>query len=132
VITVDTNVLVRILIDDPSAPDQMRIARELARNSGTLFVPQIVQVETVWVLQSAYGFDKATILTILAALLENPTVLLEQRERFIAALRDFQSETADFSDYLILAASREIGTMVHTFDRRFAKQTGVLLAQTSQ
>jgi predicted nucleic-acid-binding protein len=130
VITVDTNVLVRILIDDPDAPDQMRAARELARNSGTLFVPQIVQVETVWVLQTAYELDKPTILTILKKLLENPKVQLEKEERYISALQYFQAGNADFSDYLILAASRETGATVHTFDRRFAKQDGVIRVKT--
>ncbi|MCX7113621.1 MAG: hypothetical protein NTX45_26750 [Proteobacteria bacterium] len=57
-VTVDTNVLVRIMIDDPGASAQMLAARGLASEAGILFVTQIVQVETVWVLQSAYGFDK--------------------------------------------------------------------------
>ena len=50
-IAVDTNVLVRILIDDPEEIEQTQAARKLARAAGTVFVPQIVQVECVWVLK---------------------------------------------------------------------------------
>jgi predicted nucleic-acid-binding protein len=96
----------------------------------SLLVTQIVQLETVWVLQSAYGFDKARLLNILEGLRSNPAVLLEQRQLFDAALSDYQEENADFSDCLILAASRENGAAVHTFDRRFAKLPGVYQVET--
>jgi len=129
-ITVDTNVLMRIMIDDPGATAQMLAARDLASKAGSLFVTQIVQVETVWVLQSAYGFDKAALLNILEDLRHNPAVLLEQRQRFDAALSDYRAGNADFSDCLILAASRENGAEVHTFDRRFAKLPGVYRVET--
>ena len=76
-IAVDTNVLVRIMVDDQGASEQMLAARQLAREAGTLFVSQIVQVETVWVLQSAYKFDKAALLNILEDLRNHPGVLLE-------------------------------------------------------
>lgn len=131
-ISVDTNVLVRIMIDDPGASAQMLAARELASQAGMLFVTQIVQVETVWVLQSAYEFDKTALLGILEDLRGNPAVLLEQRHRFDAALSDYRVGNADFSDCLILAASRENRAKVHTFDRRFAKLPGVYQVETRE
>jgi predicted nucleic-acid-binding protein len=124
VITVDTNVLVRILIDDPGAPEQTLAARDVARKADVLFVPQIVQAETVWVLQSAYDLDKTALLNLLRALRSHPAVLLENRERFDSALKNFQAANADFSDCLILAASHEMGTEVCTFDRRLARLVG--------
>jgi predicted nucleic-acid-binding protein len=57
-IAVDTIVLIRIVVDDSAAVLQMQAARALLAKSDVLYVPQIVQVETVWVLESAYGFDK--------------------------------------------------------------------------
>ncbi len=50
---VDTNVLIRILIEDPGAVLQMQSARALLAKSEVLYVPRIVPVETVWVLESA-------------------------------------------------------------------------------
>ena len=57
-IAVDTNILVRLLIDDPSSLEQMDMAKALLRKARQVFVPQIVQIELVWVLESAYSFDK--------------------------------------------------------------------------
>ncbi len=51
-IAVDTNVLVRILADDPGQPAQVQAARRLAGGAKQVFVPTVVQVETVWVLES--------------------------------------------------------------------------------
>jgi len=42
-IAVDTNLLVRILIDDPGQPEQVTIARSIARQARHVFVPQIVE-----------------------------------------------------------------------------------------
>jgi predicted nucleic-acid-binding protein len=47
VIAVDTNVLVRILADDPGQPTQVEAARVLASQAKQVFVPLVVQVETV-------------------------------------------------------------------------------------
>ena len=46
-ISIDTNVCVRILINDASEPEQSLLARALAKTAGSVFVSQIVQVETV-------------------------------------------------------------------------------------
>lgn len=57
-LALDTNVLVRILIDDTQFIDQCAAARALASAAGEVYVPQVVQIETVWVLESAYGFAR--------------------------------------------------------------------------
>ena len=53
-VTIDTNVLVRIFIDDNSQPAQVRQARELANQAQILYVPQVVVIESVWVMTKAY------------------------------------------------------------------------------
>ncbi len=49
-IAVDTNVLVRLLVNDPNAPEQSQQARELLNAQGEVWVGQIVLIETIWVL----------------------------------------------------------------------------------
>ena len=104
-IAVDTNVLVRILVDDPGAAPQMQSARALLEKSEALYVPQIVQVETVWVLESAYGFDKTAICKILDHLLHHPQFQLQAVDSFASAVSLFRKHSADFSDCLILTES---------------------------
>lgn len=41
-IAFDTNVLVRVLVDDPGEPDQVKAAREKVRRAREVFIPQIV------------------------------------------------------------------------------------------
>lgn len=60
-ISLDTNVMVRILVDDPQCPEQNSKARQIVSEYETVYVTQIVQVETVWVLSRAYGFSRADI-----------------------------------------------------------------------
>jgi predicted nucleic-acid-binding protein len=58
-IAIDTNILVRLLVDDPGQPEQVRAVRILAQKTGAVYVPTIVLVECVWVLDSAYHFNKS-------------------------------------------------------------------------
>lgn len=52
-IAIDTNVLVRILVEDPDAPEQCQQARNLVLSaSEPVWIAQIVLVEAVWVLES--------------------------------------------------------------------------------
>lgn len=123
-IAVDTNVLVRILVDDPKEQRQVSAARARARSAGQVFVPQIVQVETLWVLESAYGFAKEQILETLDRLGSNQAYVMEQPRSFDEALREFRNGTAAFSDYVVLASSRAAGHELATFDKRLLKASG--------
>jgi predicted nucleic-acid-binding protein len=44
-----------VLVDDPGQKAQVAAARSQVKRAGQVWVAQIVQAETVWVLESAYG-----------------------------------------------------------------------------
>lgn len=123
-IAIDTNVLVRILINDPDAPDQNHLARTLAKNAGQLFISQIVQIETVWILQSAYEFEKNQVITVLKAMLTTQAMVLQRAERFALALDQFANSNAGFADCLILTESQQEQLLLWTFDRKLGKLQG--------
>ncbi len=123
-IAVDTNVLVRILVDEPSQPAQVIAARALASEAGEVFVPLVVLVEMVWVLESAYGLPKPDVVQALDHLLANAAFTLEEEQRCNAALRPFRESGADFSDCLILAGCHARELPLYTFDKRLAKLAG--------
>jgi len=58
VISVDTNVLIRMLVDDAGQPGHVQAACELATKAGQVFLTQIIQVESVRELRAAYGLYK--------------------------------------------------------------------------
>jgi len=124
VIAVDTNVLVRILADDPGQPAQVRAARDLASGAKQVFVPLIVQVETVWVLESGYGLSKETVVQSLEHLEVNQAFVLEDAELCQRALALFRSSKADYSDCLILCACRALDLKLFTFDKRLGRLAG--------
>lgn len=114
-IAIDTNVLVRVLADDSSAPEQSKLARNLLADAGGVWVSQVVLVETVWVLESAYRFEKPAILSALETLVRHPGIDVEGYERVDRALSMYGDGHIDFADCLILAGALERRLILHTF-----------------
>ena len=102
-IAVDTNILVRLLVNDASSQKQIDLAKKLLKYAKQVYIPQIVQVEVVWVLESAYQFNKTDVLIILKHLQRTSIFVLEHKQQFDNALAHFEKHSADFSDYLILS-----------------------------
>ncbi|MDQ6986887.1 MAG: type II toxin-antitoxin system VapC family toxin [Mariprofundaceae bacterium] len=128
-IAADTNLLVRILVDDPGQPEQVAIARKLASDAKQVFVPQIVAVELVWVLQAAYRLDKSTIVQLLEHLLHNSAFALQTEDCFLEALGLFKTHNCGFSDCLIAAESQLANCTLMTFDKKLSRLPGVRLAE---
>jgi predicted nucleic-acid-binding protein len=130
VIAVDTKVLVRLLVDEPSQPDQVRVARELASRMRRVHVPLVVLVELVWVMESCYQVKKPQVLKAIRHLLDNEAFDLEASNRVAQALLLFAQGKADFSDSLILAGCVDGQMALHTFDKRLGRMTGAVLLQS--
>ena len=126
-ITVDTNVLVRVLVDDPGEGEQASTARDVLRRAGRVYLPQVVQAETVWVLESAYELQETETVRVLEHILANQAYVLQEEGAFRDALENYRTGSADFADYLILAAAQVAQTELVTFDRRLARSAGVVL-----
>ncbi|PWR00602.1 type II toxin-antitoxin system VapC family toxin [Leucothrix pacifica] len=125
-IAVDTNVLVRILVQDTEQQKQTELAQELVKKSGAVFVPQMVQVELVWVLEAAYKFEKTDVVGALQYLLTSSFYRLQREESFKLALERFQTGNAGFADSLIAVESQFENVELWTFDRKLSKQSGVI------
>ncbi len=131
-IAVDTNVLVRLLINDPDSLAQVGLAKALLKRAKQVYVPQIVQIEMVWVLETAYGFDKPAVITVLKHLQKTLLFVLQDEAQFDAALATFENHTADFSDYVILSGCLENDHELFTFDKKFARLESVKLLDEKQ
>ncbi len=131
---VDTNVVVRLLVeDDPQQSQQAILLWRKAIEQGGVFLSKIVLVETVWVLSVSYRFDRTTIVSVIHALLQTEGVMVECEAQVLAALNAFADGAADFSDYLILETARDHDALpVHSFDRRFAKTDKVALVSDTK
>ncbi|MDD5580276.1 MAG: PIN domain-containing protein [Methylobacter sp.] len=95
-------------------------------------MPQIVQIEMVWVLETAYGFDKPAVITVLKHLQQTSLFALQDETQFDNALATFENYTADFSDYLILSGCLENNHELFTFDKKFTRLQSVRLLDEKQ
>jgi predicted nucleic-acid-binding protein len=116
VLAIDTNVIVRYLVDDDHE-QFLRALRLLEREP--VFVADTVLLECEWVLRSGYGFDAPTFVEAMRAFAGLPTIVLENPERAAAALT-WCEQGMDFGDALHLAGAAACDAFL-TFDRRLAK-----------
>lgn len=126
-IGLDTNVLVRYLTRDDEAQfaaADAAIKSAIAAGVQT-YVCLAVLLEIVWVLDRAYGIDRAGIARTLQGLLESADTVLEGEPLVEAALDAFQAGSADFADYVISLGNVAAGCRYTlTFDARAAKSPG--------
>ncbi len=126
----DTNVLVRFLVEDD--PAQLAAARRLIRRTvaagETLFIPVTVVVELEWGLRANFRFAKADILRTMSQLLSSVELTFESEGAVEAALVQYQEGAADFSDCLHAGLAAAAGeNPLWTFDRAAAKVAGARL-----
>ena len=129
-IALDTNVLVRYLVDDDAG--QARAARGLMAGltpDRPGFVCREVVVELGWVLERAYGFSRDRIASVLDALAATAELRVEAVDDVLRAAAGSRQGDAGFSDRMIAAAARRAGAdALYTFDRRAARlQNAILL-----
>lgn len=132
--TLDTNVLVRLLVGDDlrQAAQAEALARESAEAEEALFVPLTVTLELEWVLRSRYRFRKDAVLSTLVSLLETREIEFQDEGSVERALFFYRSTNADFAECLHLgcAVTHERLPLV-TFDVQAARLDGAQLLESS-
>jgi predicted nucleic-acid-binding protein len=129
VIGLDTNVLVRYLVEDDEA--QTRAAKEVmnglsASNPG--WVSLVVLAELVWSLKKTYKLSKDGIVNVVEGLLASKDLLIEASEKVQYALLLHRNSRAGFADCLLWVNARDAGCQkVVTFDRVAARDLGMEL-----
>ncbi|MDB5838783.1 MAG: putative nucleic-acid-binding protein contains domain [Herminiimonas sp.] len=130
-IGLDTNVLVRYIAQD----DQKQSAHATAlieslsrENPG--FITLVSLIEVVWVMQACYKASRQEVIAILETLFRTQTLVVENAETAIKALRSFSGSNADFADCLIERSADKAGCeYTVTFDRNAAKNAGMRLVE---
>ena len=126
-IALDTNVLVRFLVEDDTEQSRQAkamIERAIAANC-PCFVSEVVVCEVVWVLGTSYQVARDEIARVLRQLLRARHLTFSESERLSRALSAFDSGRGDFADYLIRETAREAACeSVATFDRALLREAG--------
>jgi len=129
VIGIDTNVLVRFLVqDDPTQSAQAREFMTSLSEAEPGFIAREVMVEAVWVLERAYDLPRTQIASALEGLLEAQELVVEASDRVAIALDRYSKGGAGFSDQMIALAGIGAGCHVTaTFDGNAAQGQGMQL-----
>ena len=115
----DTNLLVRIITRDDEA--QAGAAEKFVAPGA--FIPHIVLVETVWVLDAVYSLGRRQLATAVDMLLNHQCLAVQNADVVAAALKHFRQHAGvGFSDCLTLEVARRFGHLpLGAFDRRLSR-----------
>ena len=123
-IGIDTNVLVRVFVDDdaPQTKAAVDFLSTLSQDRPA-FIGMVVLIELVWVLKRNYGFKDEAIFVALDSLFDSSSIEIERGDLVQAALQSAQEIRADIADVLIALTATEAGAVkTVTFDKTAAKR----------
>lgn len=126
-IGLDTNVLVRFLVEDDLAQTEraQSILRRAVEADDPCYVADIVLCELVWVLERSYKIKRAEIGACLSRLIRAQHLAFSSVERLSRTLESYTSGRGDFADYLIRETAKEAECeAVATFDGDLLKEPG--------
>ena len=118
-IAVDTNVLVRLLLNDE--PTQVQQSKQLFSNN-EIFISDTVLLESAWVLKHSGSYTQLQIAEGLRRICGFHAVSVENPKR-LALTWEWVEEGLDFADAFHLASSQFLEQLV-TFDQKFVKRAG--------
>ena len=121
---IDTNLLIRFLTgdDEVQARKVYSVFKTAETENKELFVPLLVVLEMIWVLESVYEVSRMDILDSISDLLLMPVLKFEQPSVLQQLLLSAQDNKYDLSDLLIALSAKANGCKsVVTFDQKAAK-----------
>jgi predicted nucleic-acid-binding protein len=117
----DTNVIIRFLVrdDEKQAKLVYRRLKQAEADRTQLFISIAVVLETIWVLESAYGKSRTEILNAISDMRQMPVFSFEKDEVIERLVNDGQRfKKADLSDILIAHTAQSCGCgKGDTFDK---------------
>lgn len=122
-IGIDTNVLVRFLVDDDPAQNALARTFLSARTAEEpAYISAIVIAETVWILHNRLQYPMSTVAELFQNLLAADGLVIQYTEE-LGALLSTGQPLADLADHLIAWAAKRAGAPTTlTFDKRAASR----------
>ena len=121
---IDTNILIRFLIgdDELQAKRVYNIFKKAESEKNELFVPLLVILELIWVLESVYEISRTEILDSISELILMPILKFEHQSALQQFTHSAQGNKYDLSDLIIAHSAKARGCeTVMTFDKKISK-----------
>lgn len=126
-IGLDTNILVRYLAqDDPvQSPKATELIERRLTGDDPGFVSVVAMVETVWVLDRAYGLADDEIAAAVERTLQADVLVVENEQEVFSAMIALREGRGSFADALIGALGARVGcSRTLSFDRKASRLPG--------
>ena len=126
-IGLDTNILVRYLTQDDSiqSPKATELIERRLTEEKPGFVSIVTMVETVWVLERAYGLTPHEIVGAVERVLQTDVLVVENEQEVFAAMVALKEGHGSFADAVIAALGARMGcSCTLTFDRKALRLPG--------
>ena len=107
----DTNVLIRFLVRDEKrqAEAVYKTFKQAESDNELLFIPLLVLLETVWVLESVYKIKRQDVLDSIYALLLMPILEFESQSTIMSFVSSARETKTELSDLLIAHSAKSAG-----------------------
>jgi predicted nucleic-acid-binding protein len=130
-IGLDTNILVRYLAQDHpiQSPKATEVIERRLSEENPGFVSAVAIVETVWVLDRAYGLGSDEIAAAIERMLQIDVLVVENEQEVFTVMIALKQRKGSFADAVILALGARAGCpYTLTFDRKASRLSGFRLA----
>lgn len=120
----DTNILVRFLVNDDPAQSKVvyNLFQTAEKENFSFFIPQLVLLELLWVLNSVYEIDRNDCLLSLQHLVLIPILKFENLSALNYFINEAKKTKQDLPDLLIAITAHDLDCeKVLTFDKKAAK-----------
>lgn len=120
----DTNIIVRFLVSDDELQTQkvFEIFKNAELEKNHLFIPLLVVIEVIWVLESVYEISRNEIINAIKNLSLLPFIKIEKNDAIQNFLRNAELTNFDLSDLLIAySAKNEKCENILTFDKKASR-----------
>ncbi len=118
---IDTNILIRFLVgdDELQAKKVYKIFKKTESEKDELFVPFLVVLDLIWVLESVYEIQRIEILESISDLMLMPILKFEHHSALQKFVQTARGNKYDLSDLLISHSAKAHGCeTVLTFDKK--------------
>jgi len=127
-VCVDTNVILRFLLNDPPemAEKAAQVFKAAEKGEVTLVVNMIVIAEAIWVLQSFYKHSIPAIAKAITDFILSEGILVEDKITLLSALQLYEIRRIDFIDAWLAAKMQQQGIQqIYSFDEHFDRIAGI-------
>ncbi|MEK7194504.1 MAG: PIN domain-containing protein [Patescibacteria group bacterium] len=117
-ICLDTNVILRFLLDDDSALSRQARKKFKDAEGGKrlIYLDEVILAETIWVLLSVYKMEKQEVCRIMTKLLTVKWLVNPRKGLMLAALSLFSKTKLHYPDCWLYTVTNNLGHILETFD----------------